>query len=88
MHPFIHTLGIIPRDWYLKEELKRKTMDWNIMANQFFKYFSLCNIDAKIHEALKSIKRVLFPFESTLVEFSIYRYFSHLYDSRFHEIVD
>lgn len=44
-HQFIHTLGTILQGWYIKEEMKRQTIDWDMMIDQFCKYFSFHGID-------------------------------------------
>lgn len=87
MHKFIHTLDTIHWDWYLKEELKRKMLDWDILTSHFYSDFSFDDTDVKISEALKSIKRVLFPSGKNMEECRRYGNFVYQYDSSFHEVV-
>lgn len=58
-----------------------------MLTTQFCKDFSFSNIDSRLVEALKSIKRVLFPFEKVVEECSKYGYFVNQYDLVFHKVV-
>lgn len=86
-HQFIHILDTILQNWYLKEELKRQIVDWDIITTQFCSDFSFFDTDSTKIEALKLIRQVLFPFGNTTKECSRYGYVSHRYDSSFHEFV-
>lgn len=60
-YQFIHTLGTIPKDWYLMEEKKRQTTDLDTIIDQFYKDFSFHGTYEKIFEALRAIKKGVIP---------------------------
>jgi len=66
---FIHTLGPIPKDWYLKEEMTRKTSIWDVLVSQFCVDFNFSNEYVCLVEYLKVVKRVSFPTRNSFLEF-------------------
>ena len=45
VHIFIHTLGLIPKNWYIKIELRRGTKDWSLLIDGFkSKYPEIDNV--------------------------------------------
>lgn len=61
VHGFIHTLEIIPQNWYLETELRHGTMSWEDMADGFILTFSFEDdfpcIDSALQEVIKKIFR-------------------------------
>lgn len=86
-HLFIHSLGNIPQAWYLEEELKCQTTNWDVLSTQFCRDFYFSNVDQRIAQALRAIRGVLFSGVDILEECNMYVYFAHQYESGFHDVV-
>ena len=53
---FIHTLDMIPRNWYMSLELRRGIVDWDDLANSFIHTFSYANENPFINIDLQVIQ--------------------------------
>jgi len=58
----------IPKALFTKEEMKRHAYSWDEMTSQFCVYFHFSEEYSHIVEALKAVKRVLFPTKNPLVK--------------------
>jgi hypothetical protein len=61
-------MDMVPRSWYIQEELRRKMVDWTHMSSQFCLTFSFTTEDLAQREALLWIKDFIFhrqPKEAT-----------------------
>ena len=56
VHPFIHTLDILPRNWYSSVELQRETIVWEDIATSFTHTFSFNDEILMIDVALQVIR--------------------------------
>jgi len=61
VHQFIHTMDMVPRVWYIQEEVKRKMMDWTHMSSQFFLKSIFMEGNLAQRAALLYIKYFVFP---------------------------
>jgi len=52
VHLFCHTLDIIPMNWYLEIELRRGTVEWDVLREGFVRTFNF-------EDGLESIDEVL-----------------------------
>jgi hypothetical protein len=59
-HHFIHTLEGIPANWYTDQELRRGTMSWPVLQQNFTVTFSFEHENPDIDVALKQIRGVIF----------------------------
>jgi hypothetical protein len=57
---FPHSLGPIPKAWYIHEETRRKTNSWKTLADKFCKDFSFTSKYPELKIVLKRIKEMLF----------------------------
>jgi hypothetical protein len=57
---FPHSLGLIPKSWYMHEETRRQTNDWKTLADQFCKDFSFTSKYPELKIVLQRIKEFLF----------------------------
>jgi hypothetical protein len=62
-HQFFHSLGTIPKAWYVHEETRRQTTCWKTLQNQFFHDFSFSGKTPEITVVLQQIKKMLFSNE-------------------------
>ena len=60
VHMFIHTLDLIPRNWYMSLELWRGTAEWDELARNFKQTFSYEDEIPMMDAALKVIKVNIF----------------------------
>ena len=60
VHRFIHSLDVIPKAWYLTEEKRRGTHNWQEVAEKFIQCFSFEGKIKLVTQALQAIKKVLF----------------------------
>jgi hypothetical protein len=57
---FIHTLEGILENWYVDQELRRSTVEWKALQQNFIVTFSFEHENPKIDSSLKQIKGVIF----------------------------
>jgi hypothetical protein len=62
-HQFFHSLGTIPKAWYVHKETRRQTICWKTLQNQFFHDFSFSGKSPEITLVLQQIKKMLFTDE-------------------------
>ena len=60
VHQFIHTLYMIPRNWYTSIEMRRGTIEWDELATSFTHTFEFVNDHSSINVALQVIKATIF----------------------------
>ena len=60
IHLLIHTLDTVPRNWYIETELRRGTITWPVMTDNFLLTFSFEFEYPSIDQALKIIKTKIF----------------------------
>ena len=53
---FIHTLDIIPQNWYIQLELRQDTISWVYLTTKFVTTFSTYDENAMVNTALQLIK--------------------------------
>jgi hypothetical protein len=58
-HHFVHTLEGIPTNWYTDQELRRGTIDWTILQQNFTVTFSFKHENPNIESTLKWITGVI-----------------------------
>lgn len=51
---------MVPRNWYIQEETKRKTIDWDCMSHEFGRAFSFTSEDQILKDTLVKIKEFIF----------------------------
>jgi len=54
VHRFASTLDIVPKNWYVKLELRRGTADWNMLLKEF-----ICTFDGETDRQCPTIDRAL-----------------------------
>jgi hypothetical protein len=59
-HYFIHTLEGIPSNWYKEKELRRETVSWGAVQQNFIKTFSFESENPWVDLALQRIKMNIF----------------------------
>ena len=59
-HMFVHTLDIIPKNWYIQLELRRETVSWEGLTSNFIHTFSSYEDDVMIDTALQLAKENFF----------------------------
>lgn len=52
-------MGTFRRVWYVQEEIRRQTRDWDDLATQIVRSFSFRHDDRRLTEALHAIKHIL-----------------------------
>jgi hypothetical protein len=57
---FPHSLGQIPKSWFIHEETRRQTSDWRTLATQFCKDFSFTSKYHELERVLQNIKELIF----------------------------
>jgi hypothetical protein len=57
---FPHSLGLIPKSWYIHEETRRQTSSWKTLADQFCKDFSFTSKYPELKIVLQRIKEMIF----------------------------
>jgi hypothetical protein len=57
---FPHSLGPIPKYWFIHEETKRHTNDWQMLATHFCKDFSFTSKYPELEVVLQKIKEFIF----------------------------
>ena len=62
-HHFIHTLKGIPANWYTNQELRKGTMTWMTLQQNFTITFSFEHENPNIDATLKWIRAVIFSKE-------------------------
>lgn len=87
MDSFIHTLGTFPQVWYLKEEIRKHTNEWDHMTTLFVCDLSFADDDKRIAVSLEAVKRVLFLARKDTKDYCDQDAFNHTYESKFHEVV-
>jgi hypothetical protein len=56
---FPHSLGPIPKAWFIHKETRRQTSDWRTLAAQFCKDFSFTSKYPELEPILQNIKELL-----------------------------
>lgn len=69
---FIHSLGTIPRAWYLHEELQHHTPYWQFLQAQFYHDFSFQGKSLEVIVALQIIKDIFFLFKIIVQDLFFY----------------
>jgi urate oxidase len=59
-HHFIHTLEGIPTNWYVDQELRRGTVEWTTLQQNFIVTFSFEHDNPSMDSTLKQIRAVIF----------------------------
>jgi len=57
---FFHSLGPIPKAWYIHEETRRQTKYWKILKEQFYKEFAFTSKYPELNTVLQRIKEMIF----------------------------
>ena len=57
---FIHTLNIIPKNWYIQLELRQETVSWNDLTTNFITAFNTYDEDVMVDIVLQLIKEKVF----------------------------
>lgn len=60
VHKLVHTLDIVPRNWYTKLEVCRGTTNWEEMTKSFLQTFQFEDEDSSVREMLQIIKGNIF----------------------------
>jgi len=60
VHVFFHSLGPIPRAWYIHEDTRRQMNCWQTLQEQFFKDLSFTSKYPKLNIVLQRIKEMIF----------------------------
>ena len=60
VHHFVHTLDMIPRNWYTSVEMQRGTLDWEDLATRFTHTFEFADDHPLINVALQVMKTKIF----------------------------
>lgn len=60
VHRFIQTQDSVPRSWYVQEETRRQTGDWELVSRQFCATFRFASEDPALTGILQQIKQFLF----------------------------
>jgi hypothetical protein len=58
-HHFIHTLEVIPANWYTDQELHKGTVTWKTLERNFSITFSFEHENPNIDKSLKWIRGVI-----------------------------
>jgi hypothetical protein len=59
-HHFIHTLEVIPVNWYVDQELRRGIAKWTTLQRNFIVTFSFEHENPNMDSTLKYIRWVIF----------------------------
>jgi hypothetical protein len=65
-HHFIHTLEVIPVNWYKDQELCKGTTTWMTLQQNFTVTFSFEHENPNINASLKWIRGIIFIEESEI----------------------
>lgn len=57
---FVHTLDVIPKNWYIELEVHRETTDWEDLTHNFKVTFNFEDDAPLIDTALQIIKNKIF----------------------------
>jgi len=60
VHVFPHSLGPIPKYWFIHEETIRQTSDWRMLATHFCKIFSFTSKYFELEVVMQKIKEFHF----------------------------
>jgi hypothetical protein len=66
MHKFIHTLDMIPKNWYLELEMHRETMDWDELTQRFKVTFTFEDESPLVDATLQAIRTRVFSEEGSM----------------------
>ena len=59
VHEFIHTLDMIPRNWYMSIRMQRGTVEWEEIDSSFKHIFEFSHDHPSIDASLQVIKTYL-----------------------------
>ena len=60
VHRFIHTLEMVPRNWYTSVELRRGTVEWEELTAGFTHTFEFTSEHPILNVALQKMKENIF----------------------------
>jgi hypothetical protein len=66
MHNFIHTLDMIPKNWYLELEMQRETANLDELTQRFKVTFTFEYESPLVDVALQSIRTMVFSEEGSM----------------------
>ena len=59
-HRSIHTLDMVPKSWYVQEEMRRKKKQWKSIGGQFWITFGFTSNDHVLKESLGILYNFIF----------------------------
>jgi len=57
---FVHTLDVVPREWYAQLELRRETVTWETMTSNFVHMFDVWEGEMMVDNVLQLTRGKIF----------------------------